>query len=292
MQVLLEILRTMRPHQWVKNLFVLTPLVFGLQVRNFEKVALAALAFVLFSALSGAVYLLNDVIDRDKDRAHPLKRHRPIPSGRLSVRAAMIAIVVLLASVLAGALAVDPRLAGIAAGYFLLNVAYSTSLKHVVFVDLVCIATGFILRILAGAVAVDVTVSHWLVLSTFLLALFLGMGKRKHELVVAGDSGTLRRRVLAHYRMPHLDMGLNITAAVTTLVYLLYTTSDRTVLFFHTRNLVFTVPFIVFGLMRYMQILANHHEEESPTDYIIKDLPFLVNLGLWAVTVGLVIYVL
>lgn len=287
----LEILRTLRPHQWVKNLFVLTPLVFGGQLTHATPVLLALAAFALFCALSGAVYLLNDIIDREKDRLHPLKQHRPIPAGRLSVRTAWIAFGAIVAGSLVGSLAINPALFATSAGYLALNVAYSLVLKHIVFVDVVSIALGFILRILAGAAAVAVPISVWLVLCTFLLALFLGLGKRKHELVVFGDDEARRRRVIEHYRMPHLDMALNIVAAVTTLVYLLYTQSERTVRVFGTHNLVFTLPFVVFGVVRYLQILSNHREEESPTDYIIKDIPFVTNLALWGITVILVIYV-
>lgn len=287
----LEILRTMRPHQWVKNLFVLTPLVFAGQLTHVDRVLLAVLAFALFCALSGAVYLLNDIVDRDKDRLHPLKQHRPIPAGRLPVPTAWAAFGVIVAVSLAGALAINLALFGTAAGYLVLNVAYSLALKHVVFVDVVSIALGFILRILAGAAAVAVPISVWLVLCTFLLALFLGLGKRKHELLVFGDDEARRRRVIEHYTVQHLDMALNIVAAVTTLVYLLYTQSERTVREFGTHNLVFTLPFVVFGIVRYLQILSSHRQEESPTDYIIKDIPFVANLALWGITVTLVIYV-
>lgn len=286
------LLRAMRPHQWVKNLFVLAPVVFGGHLLHPGPMALALLAFLLFCLLSGAVYLMNDTADREADRLHPLKRHRPIAAGLLSVRTAMWAVVVIVGTTLPTAYIISPWLALVAAGYFALNVAYSFVLKHVVFVDIVSIAAGFILRILGGAVAVRVPISPWLVLCTFLLALFLGMGKRKHERLVGGETGNLRRRVLAHYKVSHLNMALNITAAVTIFSYLLYTTSERTIRVFGTSNLVFTVPFIVFGLIRFMQIVETHREEESPTDYIVKDIPFVANLLLWAATIVVVIYVL
>ena len=289
--LLLEILWAMRPHQWVKNLFVLTPLIFARQLTQWDKVGLALVALVLFCALSGAVYLLNDIFDRERDRLHPVKRLRPIASGKLPVRAAVIALVVVLVTVLGVSVVIDLRLTAVAAGYFGLNVAYSMLLKRIVFVDLIVISAGFILRILAGAVAVAVPVSVWLVLCTFLLAMFLGMGKRKHELVTSGDDAAKRRSVLVYYKLAHLNMALNLTSAVTTLVYLLYTTSERTISEFGTKNLLFTVPFIVFGLVRYMQILETHRDSESPTDYITKDIPFIVNLGLWGAVVTLIIYV-
>lgn len=281
----------MRPHQWVKNLFVLAPLVFGQHLNHPDHVLRAVLAFLIFCGLSGAVYLLNDVFDREKDRLHPLKRHRPIAAGRLSVRAAMVAMTVIVVLTVGASALMGRWLALVSAGYFALNVGYSMAFKHVVFLDLFSIALGFILRILAGATAVDVPISPWLVLCTGLLALFLGLGKRKHELLVMGEDGARRRKVLAQYRLSHLNMALNVTSAVTTLVYLLYTTSERTIRQFGTRNLLFTIPFIVFGLVRYMQILEVHRDEESPTDYIVKDIPFVGNLALWGATVTLVIYV-
>lgn len=286
-----DLLHEMRPHQWVKNLFVLTPVVFAHKLTELATGGLAIAAFVMFCALSSAVYILNDIFDREKDRAHPLKCHRPIAAGRLPVPVALWAMGALVATSLVGAFLVTPVLAAIAGGYFLLNLAYSAILKHIVFVDLVVIALGFILRILAGAVAVDVEISPWLVLCTFLLALFLGLGKRKHELLVSGEDRAQRRRVLTQYRLPHLNMALNVTAAVTTFAYLAYTVSERAVQQFGTSKLVFTVPFIVFGLVRYMQILETHREEESPTDYIVKDVAFVANLGLWGLTVSLLIYI-
>ncbi len=289
--VAIEIIRAMRPHQWIKNLFVLTPLVFGGQLTDLAQVILALCAMVLFSLVSGSVYLLNDVVDRERDRRHPLKRLRPVAAGRLPVNVAVGALVVGVAVATLGGWAVTPRLALAIAGYFMLHTAYSFILKHIVFVDLVAIAAGFILRILAGAVAVGVPLSPWLVLCTFLLAIFLGMGKRKHELIVSGENGTSLRSVLARYRLSHLNMALNITSAVTTLAYLLYTTSERTVAEFGTGHLLFTIPFIVFGLVRFMQILETHRESLSPTEYMLKDIPFLINLVLWALTVVLVIYV-
>ena len=287
----LEILRTMRPHQWVKNLFVLSPLIFGMQLTDLRKVALGFVAAALFSVLSGAVYLLNDIIDRDKDALHPLKRLRPIPASRLPVRTAIVALVLLVVVSLVGSFFLDERLVFVSGGYLTLNILYSFLLKHVVFVDLVCIAAGFILRILAGSVAVGVEVSVWLVLCTFLLAIFLGLGKRKHELVVWGDEAAARRRVLSRYRLPHLNMALGVTTAVTTLAYLLYTTSERTVDYFGTHNLVLTVPFIVYGLVRFMQILESHRDEDSPTDYMLRDIPLMASIALWAATVVAIIYI-
>ncbi len=286
----LEILRTMRPHQWIKNLFVLSPLVFGLKLTEIDQVGLGLVAAALFSVLSGAVYLLNDVIDREKDRLHPLKRLRPIAAGRLSVPAALGALFVLVLAALGGSLLLDERLVLVSGGYLLLNVLYSLWLKHVVFVDLVCIAAGFILRIQAGAIAVGVELSLWLVLCTFLLAVFLGLGKRKHELVVWGDAAAARRRVLSSYRLSHLNLALGVMTAVTTLAYLLYTTSERTVAFFGTHKLVLTVPFIVYGLVRFLQILESHRDEDSPTDYMLRDIPLMGSIVLWAGTVVAILY--
>ncbi len=269
---------------------MLAPLIFGGQLTHAAPLLHAAAAFALFCLASGAVYLLNDLVDRNLDRIHPTKRHRPIASGALPVAAAKVLFGVLGVGVAAGALALSPHFALLTAGYALLNVAYSFVLKRVVFLDVACISAGFILRILAGGAAVGVPVSAWLVAVTFLLALFLALGKRKHELLVAGADAPAQRGVLRHYRLAHLNLALNVAAAAVTSTYLAYTLSERTIAVFGTHNLVFSLPFIVFGLVRYLQILETHREADSPTDTMIRDLPFLLNGVAWGITVTLIIY--
>lgn len=290
-----EILRTMRPHQWIKNLFLIVPLVFaqkmfvpGSFVLNTEPVLLTVAAFFAFSVMTGSVYMLNDLLDRDKDRRHPAKRSRPIASGRLPVGVAKAAGAALTTAAVIGAFAINWRFAVVMLGYWGVNVAYSFRLKHVVFVDVGCIATGFILRILAGAVAIGVPVTLWLYACTFLLALFLGLGKRKHELVFSGGEHT--RRVLQSYNVDHVNMALIGTAIATAACYTAYTLSDHTYHQFGTRALVVTVPFIAFGLGRFVWLLNQSGEAQSPTDRMLRDAPFLLNVGLWAACVVLLVY--
>ena len=293
--LLREVLRTMRPHQWVKNLFLLVPLVFAQKLFlpgtfriNAGPVLVSVAGFLIFSVMTGSVYMLNDLLDREKDALHPAKRTRPIASGRLPVGFARVAGAALTAAAIGGAFALGWQFAVVMLAYWLVNVAYSFRLKHVVFVDVGCIATGFILRILAGAVAIGVPVTLWLYACTFLLALFLGLGKRKHELVFSGGGHT--RRVLESYNVDHVNKALIGTAVATTGCYMAYTVSDHTLHQFGTRALVVTVPFIAFGLWRFVWLLERPGEAQSPTDRMLRDLPFLANLGLWALAVVLVVY--
>lgn len=291
-----EVLRTMRPHQWVKNLFLFVPLVFAQKMFhpgtfrvNTEPVLISVAGFLLFSVMTGSVYMLNDLLDREKDALHPAKRTRPIASGRLPVGFAKVAGALLTGAAIVGAFLLGWRFAVVMIGYWLVNVAYSFRLKHVVFVDVGCIATGFILRILAGAMAIGVPVTLWLYACTFLLALFLGLGKRKHELVFAGGGGHTRR-VLESYDIGHVNKALYGTAIATTVCYMAYTVSDHTFGQFGTRALVVTVPFIAFGLWRFVWLLERPGEAQSPTDRMLRDAPFLINLVLWAASVVLVVY--
>lgn len=290
-----EVLRTMRPHQWVKNLFLFVPLVFaqkmlipGTFLPNTGPVLLSIAAFVAFSVMTGSVYMLNDLLDRDKDRLHPAKRTRPIASGRLPVAIAKIVGAALTAAAIAGAFAIGWRFAVVLLCYWGVNVAYSFHLKHMVFVDVAVIATGFILRILAGAMAIDVPVTLWLYACTFLLALFLALGKRKHELQFSGGEHT--RKVLRRYNIAHVNAALIGTAVATACCYTAYTLSDHTFDQFGTRALVVTVPFIAFGLGRFVWLLNRPGEAQSPTDRMLRDGPFLFNLALWAVAVVLLVY--
>jgi decaprenyl-phosphate phosphoribosyltransferase len=295
--VIRQIIREMRPHQWVKNLFVLAPLVFAQEVfladgaLNLASLGKAALAFALFCLLSGMVYILNDLVDREKDRLHPVKKLRPIASGALSVRAAQKTLVIgTIVALVLGAWLLSAMVVGVMAGYFLLNVAYSFQLKNWPFVDIACIAVGFLLRILGGALAVDVNVTGWLYACTFLLACFLALGKRTHELLHSGDDAASRRSVLKSYHANALKWAMGITAIATATCYAAYTFSGWAESQFGTGDLPWTLPFIVFGLARFAQIVHRTEKAESPTEAMIHDLPFLLNLLLWAAAVTYLIY--
>jgi 4-hydroxybenzoate polyprenyltransferase len=287
--MLLDILKSARPHQWVKNSFVLAPLVFSQNLANPALLAQATLATLLFCFGSSAVYIINDLFDREVDRAHPTKCNRPIASGRLSAETARLWVAILVVGSLTGAVLLRPAFAAVLAGYIVINLAYSLALKHVAFVDVTIIAFGFLLRILAGALAIDVPSSAWLVICTFLLSLYLALGKRKHELFGLGDQSATRK-VLESYRPEHVNMGMRLTAAVTAIGYAAYTLDETTRIAFDTDLLVLGIPFIVFGLFRFFVLTQRIDHPESPTEQMIRDFPFLGNLVLWGILNVFLIY--
>jgi decaprenyl-phosphate phosphoribosyltransferase len=278
-----------RPRQWVKNLFVAAPLVFAKRLTDAQPSLRALAAVGLFCALSSAVYLWNDIIDVEKDRAHPLKRTRPIASGRLSIATARIAAATLATGALALSYVLDSRFAACALLYLLNNVAYSLLLKRVVYVDVLSIAGGFLLRVAAGAFAVRVEASPYLLLCTGLLASYLGFGKRAHELALAGDRAAAQRAVLQSYRAGVLRVALWGTAVATFACYVMYTRAEHTVRFFGTTRMLWTAPFAAFGLVRFFALVQTP-KGESPTEEILKDAPFVLNLLTWAAATVLIIY--
>jgi 4-hydroxybenzoate polyprenyltransferase len=285
--------RTLRPHQWVKNLFVAAPLVFSKHLLDAGPLVRAGLATLVFCALSGAVYAFNDVRDVEADRAHPTKRRRPIAAGELSERAALILAGVLAVGALGGALALGPEVAAWSAAYLGLNLAYSLKLKQVAFVDVALIAAFFLFRVLAGAAAIPVPASSWLLICTGLLAAFLGLGKRAHELSSAtrgGRDATATRASLAGYRAPVLRVAMALLAIATTVAYVLYTRDDHTVTFFGTGDLVFTAPFCAIGLARFAFLALGRGDEAGPTEAMLRDWPFLLNLAAWGGVVLVIIY--
>ncbi len=289
--MILALAKTARPHQWIKNAFVAAPLVFSLRVDELASAWRALAAVVCFCVLSSAVYLLNDIVDAEKDRAHPVKRRRPIASGALSMQAARAATATFAVAALLGAFVLSAALASVAAGYFLLNVAYTFRLKRVPFVDVGCISLGFLLRVLAGAIAIRVPASPWLLICTLLLSSLLGFGKRAHELrVVAEGGGGKSRDVLERYHPGILRMLMGVLALATAGVYGLYTQSEHAVSLFETRSLAFTIPFVVMGIVRFVWLTFNKPDAESPTDSMLKDKPFLANLVAYAAAVAVILY--
>jgi decaprenyl-phosphate phosphoribosyltransferase len=287
---MLALLQTARPKQWVKNLFVVAPLVFAKHLDDLPLALRAAAAFAIFCALSSAVYLWNDIVDVEKDRAHPTKKNRPIPSGRLSIQAASIAAGALAVSALALATLLRPGFALAAAGYLLLNLAYSLILKHIVYLDVLSIAAGFLLRVIGGALAVDVWTSPYLLVCTGLLACFLGFGKRAHELAQGGAKASSQRAVLRSYRADVLKWALYLTGAATFAAYALYTRAEHTVSFFGTTRMIFTAPCAAFGLVRFQWLVRHSERGDSPTDAMLKDIPFMINILAYGVAVTLIIY--
>ena len=286
------LLRTMRPRQWVKNAFVGAPLVFAHHLGDPAYVARAALAALAFCALSGAVYAFNDTRDAEADRQHPTKRHRPIAAGELSERAALTWAAILAAGALAGCLALSWQLAGLAALYLVQNLFYSLGLKAIAFVDVGLIATGFLLRVIAGAEAIAVPASRWLLLCTALLAAFLGLGKRDHELVWAARNGRANatRAALAGYRIEVVRIAMIALGAVTCAAFVAYTMSPRTIEFFGTGDLVFVAPFVLIGVVRFLILALWRAADESPTDAMLRDPWILLDVAAATATTLYVIY--
>jgi len=287
------LLRTIRPHQWVKNVFVAAPLVFSHHLLDRAYLVREAIAVLAFCLLAGAVYAFNDVRDVEADRLHPTKCRRPIASGALAERTALIAAGVLAIVALTGCVVLSPMLAVWAGLYLAQNLAYSVKLKHVAFLDVGLIASGFLLRVLAGAAAIDVPASGWLLACTGLLALFLGLGKRAHELAWADRSGkgtTATRAALAGYRMRTVQIAMMVLAVATTGAYAAYTLDAHTVEMFHTERLVLSTPFVALGILRFIWLALWRPTDESPTEAMLRDPWFLLDLAAATATVLYIIY--
>lgn len=283
-------LLALRPQQWIKNLFVFAPLLFARQLFEGALVLRAMAAFAIFTAIAGAVYVLNDLFDLQKDRDHPFKRLRPIASGKLPLGTARILSAGLAMGGLATSFVLGWPFALTALGYFTLNLAYTFTLKHFAFVDVLCIASGFLLRVVAGSVAIGVAMSRWLLICTFVLALFLALGKRKHEFVTLHQNGNGNaRKVMERYRLDHLNWALWAVGFATLAFYALYTVSAETVEKFGTPWLPVTIPFIAFGLVRFVKLI-DLHDAESPTEEMLKDVPFVANALLWVAAVIALVY--
>jgi len=282
--------RLFRPHQWIKNFFVLAPLLFSGKALDGGAQVRSVLAFLVFCGLASSVYILNDVIDRESDRAHPVKRGRPVASGEVGVTAALIVAAVVLAVSATSAFLVSPELGGIAVSYLALNVLYSVWLKHVVIIDVFAISAFFVLRLLAGAAAVDVRPSVWLVLCGGLLSLYLGFAKRRHELVLLGNGAAGdHRAVLTQYSTQFLDQLSVVLLSVTIVSYIMYTLESETAQAVGGEALSYSTVFVLYGVLRYLH-LVHRREDGNPTDTLLTDRGLLAAVVLWVVYCGLVLY--
>lgn len=271
------LIRALRPLQWTKNAVLLAALVFANRLFSPEDVATALMAVGVFCALSSGIYLLNDIRDVEQDRRHPVKRLRPIAAGELSPRAAGVAAAVLLTGGLSVAFWIRPEFAGVAIAYVGLMIAYSMGLKSLVLVDVIAIAVGFVLRAVAGAVAIDVTISSWLLACTLLLALFLAFGKRRHELESLPDAA-LHRRNLETYTIPLLDQLCWLTAAATIACYTLYVVEARA-----GTAMILTVPVVAYAIFRYLFLMHRRGSGGRPEKALFEDLPLLAAVAAWGV---------
>jgi 4-hydroxybenzoate polyprenyltransferase len=288
--VLLNLLLSLRPGQWTKNLLVFAGILFGRRLFDPSAAVHALAAFAIFCALSGVVYLINDVADREADRRHPLKMRRPIASGAVSVPAALAAALGLAVAALASAVALGWTFALVAAAYLSLLALYSGPLKNIVIIDVLTIAIGFVLRAAAGAVAVDVEISHWLLVCTILLALFIALAKRRHEIVLLAGEARSHRAILSEYTPYLLDQMIAVVTASTLISYAFYTISPETEAKFGTQWLGLTIPFPLYGIFRYLYLVHHREGGGSPADLLLTDRPLLACVALWALTVALIIY--
>ncbi len=282
------LLAALRPKQWTKNVLLFSGLVFALKLDRADLLLTSLLAFVVFCLLSSAGYLVNDVVDAAADRLHPLKRKRPIASGALSVRVALALAAALAIGALLAAATVGASFAGVAAFYLAITLAYSNWLKHVVLVDIFVIASGFVVRAVAGAVAIQVPISPWLYVCTGLVALFIALAKRRSELTLLAGNASTHRRNLEHYTVELVDQLIGVVLAVTVMAYTLYTFSAENLPPNHAMML--TVPPVLYGLFRYLYLARVQGRGGSPEDMLLRDRPLLITAAVWAVLSVLILY--
>lgn len=281
---------SLRPQQWVKNTLVFGGLIFSRSLLHWEVVRLSLFAFAIFCMASSSIYLLNDLCDVDADRNHPLKRLRPLASGEFSLNLARGSMCLLLIGSVSLALLLRPAFAYVLGIYLVLNVAYSLGLKRVVILDVMTIAFGFVLRAVAGALVIGVIASPWLVLCTLMLALLMGFGKRRHELNLLQEEAHSHRQSLDGYSLQFLDLMMTITAGAALVTYALYTMADETVARFNSHSLVLTVPFVLYGIFRYLFLVHKRNGGGDPARLLVTDLPTLINLGFWVIVVCFSLY--
>jgi 4-hydroxybenzoate polyprenyltransferase len=288
--VIRPLLKSLRPTQWPKNVFVLAPLVFGGMLLDSRVTLRAALALVAFCCASSAVYLINDLRDREEDRRHPLKRLRPIAAGTLPVPVAVLAVVALVGAAALLSLRLGRPFALVLGTYLVLNVLYTLWLKHMVILDVMSIAISFVLRVEAGSTATGIEISRWLLLCTIFLALFLAFSKRRHEITLLAHEASGQRPVLDHYSPAFLDQMINVVTASSVVSYALYCVAPETVEKYHTQDLVFTIPLVLYGIFRYLYLMYQRPGERNPTEAILRDAPFLINILLWGLVVVWIVY--
>jgi 4-hydroxybenzoate polyprenyltransferase len=282
---------TLRPQQWVKNFVLFAGLVFSQNLSNSDMVLKTIFGFALFCLLSSSVYILNDILDIESDRKHPLKSNRPIARGDIKISTAVVLFFILALVSLGLSYSLSPSFALTALVYFVMNILYSIYLKHVVIIDVMCIALGFVLRAVAGAVVIGVEISAWLIVCTTLLALFLGFGKRRHELMLLENQATDHRKSLSEYSQYFLDQMISVVTASTVIAYAFYTLSPDVESKLGTKHMDLTIPFVLYGVFRYLYLIHQKEGGGSPTQMFLNDKPILANIILWLISVVLIVYV-
>ncbi|MGI9034989.1 MAG: decaprenyl-phosphate phosphoribosyltransferase [Pyrinomonadaceae bacterium] len=289
-QTLRALIVEMRPPEWAKNLLVFSGLIFSHSLTNLNNLQTSFFGFLVFCCASSGVYLFNDLCDLKEDRQHPVKRNRPLASGRLNVNLARLVMFALFAVAAFGAVNLHHNFALIIAVYLATSLAYSWKLKNIVILDVILIASGFVLRAISGALIIGVAASEWLVLCTSMVALLVGFGKRRHELVLLEKAAGSHRRSLNDYSIEFLDSIMNICAGAAILTYALYTRADETVARVGSPAMLLTIPFVVYGVFRYLFLIHQRQAGGDPVQILFHDRPTLLNLLLWILSVGLIIY--
>jgi len=285
-----HIIQAMRPHQWTKNFFIYAALIFSQNFFNFPLLLKSTVAFSAFCLISSALYIFNDLKDLEEDKRHPLKSKRPLAAGKIKKSTAILSIIVLSLLGFSSAFTLNTSYFVIILVYFSIQMAYSMKLKHIVILDVFVVALGFLIRVVAGGLAIEVFLSSWLLICTMLLALFLALSKRRHELVLLEDEASEHRPILEEYSPYLLDQMIAVVTASTVIAYCLYTISEETVTKFGTTNLIFTVPFVLYGVFRYLYLIHQKSEGGSPEGLIIKDKPLLIDIFLWIATAVIILY--
>lgn len=281
----------LRIPQWIKNLFVFVPLLFSLHLFEANYFFSTLKAFLLFCLASSFIYVVNDIIDIDADSHHPTKKLRPLPSGKISKQSAWITSLIILALLVGFSFLTTLSFIFFLGGFILLNVLYSVYLKHIVILDVFSIAAGFTIRVLGGAAIISVPVSSWLILTTMFISLFLGVMKRHSELEqITETESTISRKVLSEYSSTFTNQMSTIAAAGVIICYALYTVSQRTVSIFKTENLIYTTPFVVFGIFRFMYLEYQNQKGENTTQIMLTDIPMIITVILYIVTTVLIVY--
>jgi 4-hydroxybenzoate polyprenyltransferase len=282
--------KLLRPHQWVKNGFVLAPLIFAGKLLHVPSLILGFSAFAVFCLASSGVYAFNDVFDREQDRNHPTKRHRPVAAGEVGVLTAVIIGAGLVAFSILGAIAIGKAFFLWLVFYLLLQFGYNVAFRNIVLLDILAIAMGFVIRAVAGSRAIEVITSPWLILCSFLIALFLGFAKRRQEIVLMGDAAGVHRSILKDYSVPLLDQLIGIVTAATIVSYAIYTLTPEVTERLGSKYMILTLPFVLYGIFRYLYLVHVLEKGGSPTRDLLTDAPLLLSIGLWTLTSVALIY--
>jgi len=290
--MLVNFVKLIRPKQWIKNLFVFAPLLFSKHVFHLEYLIPSIVAFVIFSLASSAVYIINDILDVESDRVHPKKKYRPIASGEITIKQALIFLAILFILIIAALLFQRGVFSFLIILYIITNLIYSLRVKSMVLLDVFFISFGFMLRVLGGAAAIAVPISSWMVLTTIFISLFLAISKRRSELsqTINQENIEKQRKVLKEYSVEFADQINTIAAAGTIISYALYTVSERTVATFGTDKLIYTTPFVIYGIFRYMYLMHQKNMGESPTTIVTKDIPIILDVLIWFIISLIIIY--